>query len=165
MKVFQWARSLGAAAMVASVLTGAALVPAATAGAQSSYNGAQYQVEFSLNCVNPTAQCQTDFGFGGLWGWAALMPGGFANVQMTGCGHAGAGGGPAGAGHVSFDGMWSTFPSRTAPSPYTPTDPNGLYLSIGSNSTNGPHLPPFPATYGHYSLSYNGSVEEITIAP
>ena len=163
MKVFQWARSLGAAVMFASVLTGAALGPAATAGAQSSYNGAVYQVEFSLNCNNPSALCQTIFGLGGIWGWVALMPDGSGNAQFTGCGHTGAGGGPAGAGHVSFDSTWTKVSLNSAPSPVTPTDPHHTYLFI--TSPQGMNLPPLPATYGHYAVSFLGATGQITIAP
>jgi hypothetical protein len=135
----------------------------AAAAGGSDYSHAQYQVTFSLNCNNPTAPCQNVFGLGGIWGWIALTPDGGANAQVTECGHTVGGGGPggAGAGHIAFDSTWSTFSSPSAPSPITPTDPNGEYISVANNLG----LPPFPATYGHYSISFMGAKGEITIAP
>ena len=127
------------------------------------YSHAQYQVTFSLNCNNPTAPCQQIFGLGGIWGWIALLPNNTANAQVTDCGHTVHGGGPgeAGAEHSSFDSTWETFSSPVAPTPITPTDPNGQYINV--DNTLG--LPPFPATYGHYSFSFLGAKGEITIAP
>jgi len=129
----------------------------------SDYSHAQYQITFSLNCNNPTAACQNVFGLGGIWGWIALLPNGTANAQVTECGHTVGGGGPggAGAGHSSFDSTWETFSSPVAPTPVTPTDPNGNYINV-DNSLG---LAPFPATYGHYSVSFMGAKGEITIAP
>lgn len=132
-----------------------------TAQAASDYSHAQFQVTFSLNCNNPSAPCQQIFGLGGIWGWIALMPGGGGQAEVTDCGHSGAGGGPAGAQHSSFDVSWVEFSSSSAPTPITPTDPNGHYLGI-SNSLG---LPPFPATIGHYSVSFLGARGEVTIAP
>jgi hypothetical protein len=131
--------------------------------AGSDYSHAQFQVTFSLNCNNPSAPCQQVFGLGGIWGWIALTPDGGANAQVTDCGHTTGGGGPgqAGAEHVAFDSTWVEFSSPSAPSPITPTDPNGNYLAV-SNSLG---LPPFPATYGHYSVSFMGASGQITIAP
>jgi hypothetical protein len=157
-------RMLGASLAVVAVAFLPSLALAGSAQAQSNYNGAQYQVELSLNCNNPSAPCQQIFGLGGIWGWIALMPGGVGNAQITDCGHSGPGGGGpggAGAGHISFDPTWSTFSSPVAPSPITPTDPNGQYLNI----VNTLGLPPVPATYGHYSVSFMGAKGEITIAP
>lgn len=163
MKIFRWVRLFCLAGSAIVALTAAGLVPAASAQAQSNYSGALYQVTFSLNCNNPSAPCQHIFGLGGEWGWVALMPGGTGNAEVTGCGHSGAGGGPAGATHVSFDPTWTTFASPTSPTPVTPTDPNGEYLHISSPPSVG--LPPFPATYGHYSVAFMGATGQITIAP
>ena len=150
---------------VSIAFTASVLVPslafAGSAQAASDYSHAQYQVTFSLNCNNPSAPCQQVFGLGGIWGWIALMPGGTGNAQVTDCGHSGAGGGGAGAQHFSFDPTWSTFSSPNAPTPITPTDPNGNYLNV-DNSIG---LPPFPATFGHYSVSFMGAHGQITIAP
>ena len=73
------------------------------------------------------------------------------------------GGGPgtADAQHVAFDTTWSTFSSSSPPGPITPQDPNGQYLNI-ANSLG---LPPFPATYGHNSVTFMGAKGQITIAP
>ena len=145
------------------IATMAALGTGTAAAGGSDYSHAQYQITFSLNCNNPTAPCQNIFGLGGIWGWIALTPDGAANAQVTECGHTVGGGGPrgAGAGHVAFDSTWTAFPYPTAPSPITPTDPNGEYIQV-VNSLN---LPPFPATYGHYSVNFMGAKGEITIAP
>lgn len=134
-----------------------------TAQAAGDYSHAQYQVTFSLNCNNPSAPCQQVFGLGGIWGWIALTPNGEGTAEVTDCGHTVGGGGPgtAGAHHSSFDVTWSQFSSASAPSPITPTDPNGRYLNI----SNALGLPPFPATYGHYSVSFMGAAGQITIAP
>lgn len=148
-----------AAALAAIAVALSGFAGAAHAG--SDYSHAQYQVTFSLNCNNPTAPCQQIFGLGGIWGWIALMPNLTANAEVADCGHAGAGGGGAGAQHASFDSTWSTFTSPVAPTPVTPTDPNGQYIYVENNLG----LPPFPATYGHYSISFMGAKGEITIAP
>lgn len=149
--------------MAAASMAVFGFIPAGTAQAQSDYSGAVYQVEFSLNCNNPTAPCQQVFGLGGVWGWIALMPDGTTNAQVTDCLHSGAGGGFAGAHHMSFDSHWITFYSPTAPTPISPTDPNGQYLGIQTPPEVG--LPPLPATYGHYQISFMGATGEITIAP
>jgi hypothetical protein len=149
------------AVTLAATAVAALLAAAAPARAGSDYSHAQYQVTFSLNCNNPSAPCQNVFGLGGIWGWIALLPGGAANAEVTDCGHSGAGGGGAGAGHISFDSAWTTFSSPVAPTPVTPTDPNGEYIAV----VNDLGLPPFPATYGHYSISFLGASGEITIAP
>jgi len=137
------------------------LATAGQAQAANDYSHAQYQIELSLNCNNPSAPCQHIFGLGGIWGWIALMPDGTGNAQITNCGHAGAGGGGSGAQHFSFDPTWTTFYSSSAPTPVTPTDPNGLYLNIVNNIG----LPPVPATYGHYKVNWMGATGEITVAP
>jgi hypothetical protein len=131
--------------------------------AGSDYAHAQYQVTFSLNCNNPSAPCQQIFGLGGIWGWIALTPNGEGTAQVADCGHTvgGGGQGTAGAGHLAFDVTWSTFSSPSAPSPITPTDPNGQYLNV----SNPLGLPPFPATIGHYSVSFMGAKGQMTIAP
>jgi len=149
--------------LVAVVATIAAFGSGTALAGGSDYSHAQYQVTFSLNCNNPTAPCQNVFGLGGIWGWIALTPDGGANAQVTDCGHTVGGGAPGGAGaqHVAFDSTWTTFSSPVAPSPITPTDPNGEYISVA----NPVGLPPFPATYGHYSISFLGAKGEITIAP
>ena len=150
--------------LIAVVVAAVAAFGSGTAAAGGSdYSHAQYQVTFSLNCNNPTAPCQNVFGLGGIWGWIALTPDGGANAQVTECGHTVGGGGPggAGAGHIAFDSTWSTFSSPVAPSPVTPTDPNGEYINV----VNSVGLAPFPATYGHYSINFMGAKGEITIAP
>jgi hypothetical protein len=153
--------SVSAAVAVAALATVFAFATPARAG--SDYSHAQYQVTFSLNCNNPSAPCQNVFGLGGIWGWIALLPDGSANAQVTDCGHTVGGGGPggAGAGHSAFDSTWEMFSSPVAPSPITPTDPNGEYINV-DNSLG---LPPFPATYGHYSITFMGAKGQITIAP
>jgi hypothetical protein len=159
---------LTASAAVAVVATAAIFIVAAPAQASSDYSHAQYQVTFSLNCngspTNPPG-CSQIFGLGGIWGWIALLPDGTANAQVTECGHTGPGGGAgsAGAGHIAFDSTWTTFsyPGPVPPSPITPLDPNGEYIHV----VNSLGLPPFPATYGHYSVSFLGAKGEITIAP
>jgi len=145
------------------VLTVAAFGSGTAAAGGSDYSHAQLQITFSLNCDNPKAPCQNVFGLGGAWGWIAILPNGTANAQVTECGHTVGGGGPgsAGAGHISFDSTWEMFSSPVAPSPVTPTDPNGLYINVDNNVG----LAPFPATPGHYSISLLGAKGEITIAP
>lgn len=154
-----WLRAACLAGAFAAGTVASAFVPGVAQAQGSSYSGAEYQVTFALNCNNPSAPCQNVFGLGGLWGWVALMPGGTGNAQVTACDHGGSG--PAGAQHFSFDPTWSTFPSSSAPTPITPTDPNGEYLAI----SNPVGLPPLPATYGHYTVSFLGATGEITIAP
>lgn len=154
------ARYLLGTAAAAMAIVG--FMPVGSASAQSDYSGAVYQVEFSLNCNNPTAPCQHMFGLGGVWGWIALMPDGTTNAQVTDCGHT-LGGGAVGAHHFSFDSHWITFSSPSAPTPISPTDPNGRYLGIETPPEVG--LPPVPATYGHYHISFQGASGEITIAP
>lgn len=160
------------AALLVSVVACLGLIglgPASTAHAASDYSGAVYQVELSLNCNNPSAPCQNVFGLGGIWGWIALMPGattnaGIGNAQITGCGH-NVGGPGGGAGHTSYDPAWQKFYSPTAPTPITPTDPNGWYLYIAGSPDGSVHPFIVPATYGHYSLSFMGAFGQITIAP
>jgi hypothetical protein len=150
--------------LIVVVVAALAVFGSGTAAAGGSdYSHAQYQITFSLNCDKPTAPCQNVFGLGGAWGWIALLPNGTANAQVTECGHTVGGGGPGqqGAGHISFDSTWEPFSSPFPPSPVTPTDPNGQYINVD----NAIGLPPFPATYGHYSISLLGAKGEITIAP
>jgi hypothetical protein len=159
MRRFKLQASVAVAAAVIAVL----FTVAGPAQAGNNYSHAQYQITFSLNCNNPSAPCQNVFPLGGIWGWIALLPDGTSNAQVTECGHTVGGGGPgsAGAGHISFDSTWETFSSSSAPTPITPTDPNGEYINVD----NPVGLPPFPATYGHYSISFLGAKGEITIAP
>jgi hypothetical protein len=155
---------LHASVVVAVAAIAALFTFAAPAQAGSDYSHAQYQITFSLNCNNPSAPCQNVFGLGGIWGWIALLPNGTSNAQVTECGHAVAGGGPgsAGAGHISFDSTWESFSDPLGPpSPITPLDPNGQYINVD----NALGLPPFPATYGHYSITFMGAKGQITIAP
>lgn len=144
------------------------LAPAAAGAAGSSYSGAQYQITWSLNCTNRSAACATDpniGGLGGFWGWVALMPSstpgtGLDNGQETVCGHSYVpGAAPGGAGHASFDSTWISFNSPTPVGPVV--DPNGNYLVI--NDPFG--LFPVPATYGHYTVSFEGATGQITVAP
>lgn len=126
------------------------------------YAHAQYQITLSLNCNNPSAPCQQIFGLGGIWGWIALTPDGNGTAQIADCGHTlGGNVGQTGAGHIAFDVTWEQFSSPSAPSPITPTDPNGNYLGV----SNPVGLPPFPATFGHYAVSFMGAAGQITIAP
>ena len=157
------------AASVVGVLAvgGLTLFAPGVAGASSDYSHAQFQVTFSLNCTDRSAACATDpsIGLGGVWGWVALIPSstpgtGTDTGQITGCGHSLVpGAGPGGAGHVSFDSTWNEFSSPFPPGPVA--DPNGNYLAL--NDPFG--LFPFPATYGHYSVSFEGAHGNITIAP
>jgi hypothetical protein len=157
-------------AAVAVAATAAIFTVAGPAQASSDYSHAALQVTFSLNCngsaANPPA-CAQVFGLGGLWGWIAVLPGGTTNVQATGCGHTGPGGGAhsAGAGHSAFDGTWMEISSPVPPSPITPVDPNGDYLVFTDSNSMAMGLPPVPATPGHYSLSFAGAKGEETIAP
>jgi len=148
---------------VAVTAVAALFAVAGSAQAGSDYSHAQYQITFSLNCDNPSAPCQNFFPLGGAWGWIALLPDFTSNAQVTECSHTVGGGGPgsAGAGHISFDSTWSVFSSSSPPTPVTPTDPHGEYITV-ANSIG---LPPFPATYGHYSISFLGAHGQITIAP
>lgn len=156
--------ALSALGLIPTVLTGS------SAYAASDYNGAQYQVEFSLNCNDPTALCYTH-GLGGIWGWMALMPDHTGNAQVALCSHTNAGSGPGGAGaeHASFDPMWGTtfIPLSVAERSLPAIDPNNRYIVLDpTTEPTGVHVPPFPATPGHYALNpamgANGSV---TIAP
>jgi hypothetical protein len=156
---------------VAAALTATAAIFAVAAPAQASsdYSHAQYQVTFSLNCngsaANPPA-CAQVFGLGGIWGWIALAPDGTGNAQVTDCGHSGPGGGGAGAGHIAFDPTWTVISSPDGPpSPITPVDPNGEYIVYTDPTSVALGLPPMPATYGHYSVSFMGAKGQETIAP
>jgi hypothetical protein len=106
------------------------------------------------------------FGLGGEWGCVALTPGSGGQAQVTGCDHitGGGGRGSAGAGHSAFDASWAEISCPVAPTPITPTDPNGNYLVINGPAASGFGLV-VPATYGHYSVALDGATGEITIAP
>jgi hypothetical protein len=158
---------LMASAAAAVVATAAIFTVAASAQASSDYSHAQYQVTFSLNCNNPSAPCQQVFGLGGIWGWIALAADGTGNAQVTDCGHTVGGGGPgqAGAGHVGYDPTWIVISSDTPPSPITPVDPHGQYIVYTDPTSVALGLPPMPATYGHYSVSFMGAKGQETIAP
>lgn len=163
MKRFKLMASVG----VAVAATVATFTVAAPAQASSDYSHAQYQVTFSLNCNNPSAPCQQVFGLGGIWGWIALAPGGTGNAQVTDCGHTVGGGGPGGAGaqHIAFDPTWTVMSFSSPPSPITPVDPNGRYIVFTDATSAALGLPPMPATYGHYGVSFMGAKGEETIAP
>jgi hypothetical protein len=157
-----------ASVAVAVAATAAIFTVAAPAQASSDYSHAQYQLTFSLNCNNPSAPCQQVFGLGGIWGWIALAPDGTGNAQVTECGHTVGGGGPggAGAGHIAFDPTWIVISSPGGPpSPITPLDPNGQYIVFTDPTSVALGLPPMPATYGHYSVSFMGAKGQETIAP
>ena len=162
---------LMASVAVAVTATAAIFVVAGPAQASSDYSHAQAQVTFSLNCNGSAANpppCSQIFGLGGLWGWIAVLPNGTTNVQATGCGHTGPGGGPgsAGAGHSAFDGTWIQISSPGGPpSPITPVDPHGEYYVFTDANSMATGIPPVPATPGHYSISFAGAKGEITIAP
>lgn len=161
---------LMASVIVVIAATAAIFVVAAPAQASSDYSHAQYQVTFSLNCngsaVSPPA-CAQVFGLGGFWGWIALAGDGTGNAQVTGCGHSGPGGGShsAGAGHTAYDPTYIVISSPIPPSPVTPVDPNGEYLIFTDATSAALGLPPMPATYGHYSVSFMGAKGQETIAP
>jgi hypothetical protein len=154
-----------AGVMAASVLGAAAVAPGAAHA--STYSGAQNQLTFALNCNHPGAPCQQIFGYGGIWGWIAVMPDGTTNAQVTDCGHTIGGGGPgsAGAQHVGYDGTWIEIQSPTPPSPITPQDPNGNYIVFTDPTSVALNLPPMPATVGHYSVSFAGAEGQETVAP
>ena len=159
---------LMASVAVAAAATAAIFVVAAPAQASSDYSHAQYQVTFSLNCNNPSAPCQQVFGLGGFWGWIALAPDGTGNAQVTDCGHTVGGGGPgqAGAQHTAYDPTYTVISSPGGPpSPITPVDPNGEYIVFTDSTSAALGLPPMPATYGHYSVSFMGAKGQETIAP
>jgi hypothetical protein len=154
MKRFKLMASVAFAVAAAAAI----FVVAAPAQASSDYSHAQYQITFSLNCDH--ASCQQMFGLGGVWGWIALTPNG-GNAQVTECGHSGPGGGGAGAGHLSYDVTgWPIIHSATPIGPFV--DPHGNYLVMSPNPAG---LPPFPATYDHYSSRAFGSNAQVTIAP
>ena len=161
---------LMASVAVAVAAIAATFAVAAPAQASSDYSHAQYQVTFSLNCNGSAASpaaCAQIFGLGGFWGWIALAPGGTGNAQVTECGHTGPGGGPgsAGAGHIAYDPTWMVISSPVPPSPITPVDPNGEYIVFTDATSGALNLPPMPATYGHYSVSFMGAKGQETIAP
>jgi hypothetical protein len=159
---------LMAAGVTAVAATAAIFAVAGPAQASSDYSHAQYQVTFSLNCNNPSAPCQEVFGLGGIWGWLGLAPDGTSNAQVTDCGHTvgGGGAGQAGAQHSAFDGTWTVISSPDGPpSPITPVDPNGEYLVFTDPTSAILGIPPMPATYGHYSVSFLGARGQETIAP
>jgi hypothetical protein len=138
------------------------------AQAASSYNHAVYQITFSFNCDVPTAGCQYDFGgFGGEWGWIALTADYAGQAQVTGCGHSLADSTPhsAGAGHESDDVSWSEFTYAGTPPPLTPQDPNNQYLMIVGPPDSILGTAFVPATYGHYSINFDGATGQITVAP
>jgi hypothetical protein len=167
MKIHLGKRFAFAGVMAAGALGVVGFAPG-VAHAASDYSGAQNQVTFSLNCNHPGAPCQQIFGFGGVWGWIAVLPGGKINAQVTDCGHNIGGGGPgsAGAQHVGYDGTWIEISSPSGPpSPITPVDPNGKYFVFNDPTSVALNLPPMPATNGHYSLSFAGAEGQETIAP
>lgn len=55
--------------------------------------------------------------------------------------------------------------SPVPPSPITPLDPNGEYIVFTDSTSGALGLPPMPATYGHYSVSFMGAKGQETIAP
>ncbi len=164
--------ALGASAALSAL----SLIPLSLTGvsayAASDYSGAQYQVEFSLNCTDPSALCYTQHGLGGIWGWMALMPDHTGNAQVSDCSHTDAGTGPEGAGAeaVSFDPTWGTtfVPLSVAEAHFFPViDPNNMYIVlVPTTEPAGVHVPPLPATPGHYALNPAlGAEGSVTIAP
>lgn len=154
-----------------AALLGSGLVPVVVTGspayAASDYSGAQYQVEFSLNCHDSTAPCYIH-GLGGIWGWMALMPDHTGNAQVAVCSHTDAGSGPAAAGaeHFSFDPKWMTIPILPPNAKSLPAiDPNSTYIVL-IDEPAGVQVPPLPATPGHYALNPAlGATGSVTIAP
>jgi hypothetical protein len=156
-----------------AALLGSGLVPVVVTGspayAASDYSGAQYQVEFSLNCHDSTAPCYIH-GLGGIWGWMALMPDHTGNAQVAVCSHTNAGSGPAGAGaeHFSFDPTWvKTFIPASIAKSFPAIDPNSTYIVLNPmTEPAGVGVPPLPATPGHYALNPAlGATGSVTIAP
>jgi hypothetical protein len=159
MRGLQVVRSILLAGSLTAGISFAAFGPS-VAHAASSYSGAQYQVTWSLNCDNRSAACATDpnIGLGGFWGWVALLPNRTDNGQETVCGHSLVpGGGPGGAFHQSFDSTWFSSPTVRGPV----ADPSGNYLVVNDDFG----LFPVPATYGHYSVSFEGATGMVNIAP
>lgn len=153
-------------AVVGGTAVAALFAFAAPAQAGSDYSHAQFQVTWSLNCTSRSAVCASDpnIGLGGFWGWAALIPSGTSGTgsdtgQETVCGHSLVPGPRGGAFHLPFDSTWFEFQSPVQPGPVA--DPNGNYLVL--NDPFG--LFPVPATYGHYSVSFEGATGEVTVAP
>lgn len=156
-------RALGA--LVA--MSGLSLIPMSLTGSAaygaSDYNGAQYQVEFSLNCTSTATLCYQEHGLGGIWGWMALMPDHSGNAQVTLCGHSSGG---SGAGHMSFDPTWTIITLPPFVEAGLPAiDPNHQYIVLIAG-TDGLEIPPFPATPGHYALNPAlGAEGSVTVAP
>jgi hypothetical protein len=112
---------------------------------QAGYQRAVYQVEFSLNCNNPSL-CGSNLG--GFWAWGALYADGTFDAELTGCGHS-ISGAPAGAQNMSADGHWAII--------------NGMLVIIQETDTftgtmqgtvvESPDVPNVigPAQPGHYS--------------
>lgn len=155
---------------------GAMMIAPGVAHASGGYGGgATTQVTFALNCNHPGAPCSQIFGYGGIWGWIALTPGesptaGTLNAQVTDCGHnlpvSPGLSGPTGAGHTGYDGTWMEIgPLGSPPSPITPRDPHGMYLVFTDSISNELGIPPMPASYGHYPVSFAGAEGQETIAP
>jgi hypothetical protein len=103
-------RVLALSTIFAFVISVNGAAPAAAYG-----RDAVYQLEFSFNCNNPSADvCTNEFGTGGgAWGWIELdsttHPGtsGDADIEIAFCDHGRFEGPPfGGAGHLSADGIW-----------------------------------------------------------
>ena len=99
----KFALSVVATFALTIAIAGSTASPAAAYG-----NDAIYQIEFSLNCNDRTSPfCTQVVGLGGLWGWIAVDDDGFADVEVTFCGHGFPLAPHGGAGHLSADIPWT----------------------------------------------------------
>lgn len=81
------------------------------------------------------------------------------NIQETVCGHSLTPGPRGGAFHLSVDSTWVSLSSSEPPGPVA--DPYGKYLVI--NDEFG--LFPVPATFGHYTVNFEGATGQIQVSP
>ncbi len=135
-------RALPKIALIA-VLLGVTLVPVSQV--QAGYSRAVYQVEFSLNCNNPSL-CGSNLG--GFWAWGALYSDGTFDAELTGCDHS-ISGAPAGAQHMSADGHWAIENGMLVITQETDT----FTGTMNGTVVESPDVPNVigPAKPGHYS--------------
>ena len=122
-----------------------------------------YQITLSENCQNPSAcvaSASNPFGIGGIWGWIEPDSDGTAEAAIEFQGHQNANPFLNGSGHITGTGSrWSIFASPTPP-PFTPPDPNGMYIGVSLQSPFGPIMVAFPATPGHYVVNMGPGMNE-----